>query len=184
MKHPSGQPNVHTELELSRRPDLWAAGNGGPSSRLGYALDQGMGNEVELRWRQGLHPVYAVSVATFVAVLLTIAFRKGQFQPVHRGTMFAAGLGLAYSLLVQLVNATRLVREGAVLRVTHGPLPWRGATRVPVDQIRTLRCDPSSRRLLLRTTLGEELVLGENLAPDTLGPLDLRLADLVRTARP
>lgn len=132
---------------------------------------------VELPWRRGLHPVYALSLLGFVAVLLSIASRDGQFQPVHRATMAAGACLFAYSLAAQLVNSTRLSIEQGTLRVEHGPLPWRGATVVPVSEIRSLRCEPHSRRLVLHTAVGEEFVLGENLPADALGAIDGAIRD-------
>ncbi|MBM4373567.1 MAG: hypothetical protein FJ095_00670 [Deltaproteobacteria bacterium] len=125
-----------------------------------------------LPWRQRLHPVYALSIMVFVAVLLTIASREGQFQPVHRATMLGGALLFAYSLVAQIVNVTRLSVEDGVLRVAHGPLPWRGTTALPLDEVRMLRCEPHSRRLVLKTRIGEEFVLGENLPEAQLEAID------------
>lgn len=128
--------------------------------------------ELALPWRHRIHPLYALSLLGFVTVLATIASRSGQFQPVHRATMGAAAVLLFYSLLVQVVNATRMTILGSSLRLAHGPLPWRGSAEVPLEAIRTLRCDPHSRRLILRTKLGEELVLAENLPASELVTID------------
>jgi hypothetical protein len=133
--------------------------------------------EIALPWRQRLHPVYAVSIVGFVAVLMTIASREGQFQPVHRAAMFSAALLFAYSLVVQIVNVTRVSVEEGVLRVVHGPLPWRGTTALPVEEVRSLRCEPHSRRLVLKTRIGEELVLGENLPEAQLADIDRDLRE-------
>jgi len=132
---------------------------------------------VALPWRHRLHPVYAFSIAVFVVVLLIIASREGQFQPVHRATMLAGALLFAYSLLAQVVNVTRLSVADGALCVAHGPLPWRGTTALPLDEVRSLRCEPHSRRLVLKTRLGEELVLGENLPEAQLEAIDRDVRD-------
>jgi hypothetical protein len=132
---------------------------------------------VLLPWRERLHPVYVVSVLGFVGVLGAIATREGLFQPIHRVVMGGTSVMLVYSLLAQLVNATRLTIEGGTLRITHGPLPWRGGMSVDVKQVRQLRCDPHSRRLVLKTSLGEELLLGENLPGARLGVIDAELRE-------
>ncbi|MBM4356511.1 MAG: hypothetical protein FJ096_00215 [Deltaproteobacteria bacterium] len=132
---------------------------------------------VHLSWRERLHPVYVLSVLGFVAVLGAIATREGQFQSVHRATMALASVGLVYSLVAQIFNATTLAIEEGALRILHGPLPWRAGMQVPLAQIRQLCCDPHSRRLVLRTALGEELVLGENLPRARLGAIDAELRD-------
>lgn len=134
---------------------------------------------VTLRWRERVHPVYAVSVLGFVGVLVSIASRKGQFQPIHRLTMGAVALLLVYSLVVQFLNATKLVLEAGFLRVTHGPLPWRGALRMAREDVRALRCDRNSRRLVLKTAVGEEFVLAENLPESRLGAVDEELRELL-----
>ncbi len=140
-------------------------------------------HEVELRWRHRVHPLYAISVIGFIVVLTLIGLKKGQFQPVHRATMLLAALGLAYGLLVQLVNQTRVVLFEQGLRIAHGPLPWRGGVAVPLDQIRSLGCDRHSRRLILRTVLGEDIVLAENLPAAGLLAIDARIRERLGVAQ-
>lgn len=134
-------------------------------------------NEVELRWRQRLHPTYAIAVSGFIGVLLWVVVGRGQFQPVHKATMASAAMLLGYSLLVQVVNATRLAVAKGTLVVQHGPLPWRGPMRVRLEQVRTLRCDPSSRRLVLSTALGEEHVLADDLPAAALAGIDRQIRE-------
>lgn len=135
--------------------------------------------DVVLPWRRGTHPLYVASVVTFLGVLLAIVFGRGQFQPIHKAAMLLAVAGLSYSLVVQFVNETRLSLVDGEVRVAHGPLPIRRGVVVPVNQIRTLRCDPNSRRLILRTVLGEELVLAENLVAADLTSIDGELRDKI-----
>ncbi len=132
---------------------------------------------VELPWRQRLSPVYAVAVAGFVAVLVSVVIGNGQFQAVHKAAMAAAALVLSYSLAAQALNATRLAVEGGTLTVVHGPLPWRGPMKVKVAEVRALRCDASSRRLVLRTALGEEHVLAEGLPEAGLAAIDRQIRE-------
>ena len=150
-------------------------------SRLRDSMDRSP--EVELAWRDRIHPLYAISVLGFVVVLSLIASREGQFQPVHRATMVLAVLGLVYGFVVQVVNRTRIQLLAETLRIAHGPLPWRGSVEVPVDQVRSLRCDPHSRRLILRTALGEDIVLAENLPAATLGAIDARIRECLGVGR-
>jgi hypothetical protein len=122
-------------------------------------------------------------VSAFSAVLAFIALRPGQFQPVHKSVMLVGAVLLAYSVVVQAVNVTRLVVAGGTLRVTHGPLPWRGGTRVELAAVRALACDRHSRRLVLRTALGEELVLAEDLPAADLAAVDAEIRARVLPAK-
>ena len=130
-----------------------------------------------LPWSRGTHPLYVASILTFVGVLVAIVCGKGQFQAIHKAAMVLTAIGLIYTVVVQFVNSTRLSREEGVVRVVHGPLPLRRGIVVPVEQIRSLRCDPNSRRLILRTVLGEEFVLAENLVAGELSSIDGELRE-------
>lgn len=50
----------------------------------------------------------------------------------------AMGVSLTYYTLAGLLNKTTLRIAKGVLSVRHGPLPWRGNRRLPVDRIRQL----------------------------------------------
>ncbi len=52
----------------------------------------------------------------------------------------AVGIGLTYWTIAGFVNRTDIVVNGRELQVSHKPMPWFGATRMPVDQVDQLYC--------------------------------------------
>ncbi len=118
---------------------------------------------VELPWRERARPLYVISVALFSVALLWIGFGSGKFEGVHRVLMCATAVGLGYSLVLIAINTTTLKVDGGTLLVEHGPLPWRAPLTVAVGEVAALRCEPASGRLVLRTRVGEEHLVAEDL---------------------
>ncbi len=97
--------------------------------------------ELELRWfrPQALFMMFfAVIWCGFLVVWYSIALQSPSpggialwFPLLH----VAVGVGLGYWSLAMLLNRTRIALGGGRLRVTHGPLPWRGGGEVPCAQI-------------------------------------------------
>lgn len=52
----------------------------------------------------------------------------------------AVGIGLTYWTIAGFVNRTDIAVDGRELQVSHTPMPWFGATRMPVDQVDQLYC--------------------------------------------
>jgi hypothetical protein len=134
-------------------------------------------SSVELPWRRRLRLVPSVAMLVFSATLIAIAVRPGQFQAVHKAAMLTGAFLLAYSVAVQALNATRMQVRGGRLLVAHGPLPWRGRLDVALAEVRALACDRHSRRLVLRTALGEELVIAEDLPAGELATIDAQIRE-------
>jgi hypothetical protein len=139
---------------------------------------------VVLPWRRAFRLAYGLAMIAFAAVLGYLAFRTGQFQTIHRTVMAGAAALLGYSVLVQLVNHTVMHVDGVTLLIEHGPLPWRGRLRIGVSEVRALRCDPHSRRLLLRTALGEEHIILADLRADDLSRIDEQIRACLRIGNP
>ncbi len=57
----------------------------------------------------------------------------------------AVGVGLTYSTLATLVNRTRIAVNGPLLTVDHGPIPWRGNWRIPVEDLEQIYCQELTR---------------------------------------
>lgn len=114
-------------------------------------------------WFGILFGFYGQAVRNDVGVLQLL------FPLLHVG----AGLYLAYLTLAQWVNSTTVSVEGRMLRITHGPLPWRGGGEWNWSAFEQLHC--RSRRvrvrhgeaehfeLLVRRKDGGELVLLKDL---------------------
>ncbi|MSP24228.1 MAG: hypothetical protein EXR75_03490 [Myxococcales bacterium] len=127
---------------------------------------------VKFPWRERARPLYVISVGVFIAALLWIGLGTGKFEGVHRAIMCIAAAVFAYSLMLVAFNTTRLEVEGGMLLITHGPLPWRGPLVVPVAEIARLRCEPHSGRLILRTRIGEEHVIADDLRQEQCARAD------------
>jgi hypothetical protein len=57
----------------------------------------------------------------------------------------AVGVGLAYSVLALLMNRSLVTVDRGTVTVSHGPLPWPGAT-VDADRIEQLYCSREERK--------------------------------------
>ena len=55
----------------------------------------------------------------------------------------AIGAGLSYFTLASLVNRTQVMAAARSLRISHGPLPWRGGVDVPSETVDQLYCKVS-----------------------------------------
>jgi hypothetical protein len=127
---------------------------------------------VEVPWRELSTLFSAVASVLFSLVLIYIAISNGQFRGIFRVVM-AAGAGLfLYSAATVALNKSRLELDDSDLRVTHGPLPWRSGQQIRRSQIARIRANPQSRRLELRTKIGEELILLTALSPAAVEQLN------------
>ena len=114
---------------------------------------------VTIRWRDLSGTWLVGCVVLFVVALGYLIGTPGIFQPVHKLLMVLASVALIYGCLVRLLNVTQIRRDGDVVVVTHGPLPWRGALQLPVAEVALFRCERAGSRLLLRTCHGEDILL-------------------------
>ena len=53
----------------------------------------------------------------------------------------AVGVGLTYSTVAGFVNTTTIEVGRGTLRVTHGPIPWKGNRELDASEIRQLYCE-------------------------------------------
>lgn len=125
-------------------------------------------------WRNaaswGVVPVFLMFCGLIVAL-----FRATHLMsPDHPARWFPAGFAVVggiflYGVSFRLFNRTRIRITPQVVRVDHGPLPWKSGVTLPVADLRTLRVMPvamsySSRKalhwhLLARRTDGRETPL-------------------------
>jgi hypothetical protein len=52
----------------------------------------------------------------------------------------AAGVGLTYLTLATLFNSTRISAESGLIRIRHGPVPWRGNLDLDASSLDQLYC--------------------------------------------
>lgn len=52
----------------------------------------------------------------------------------------AIGLGLAYFILATLFNSTRISAQSGLIRIRHGPVPWRGNLDLEASNLEQLFC--------------------------------------------
>lgn len=57
----------------------------------------------------------------------------------------AVGVGLTYLTIASFFNKTWFTVADGALSIRHGPVPWLGGRRLPVDAVRQLYCERSSR---------------------------------------
>jgi hypothetical protein len=92
--------------------------------------DAGGRFSVSWRWRSVATAflfVFALFWNGFLVVWFSTAFASGTTEMALFGSIHAlVGVGLAYSVLMQLFNSTRVTLEQGVFQVRHGPLPWLG----------------------------------------------------------
>ena len=73
------------------------------------------------------------------------------------------GLGVGYWALARLFNVTTVRLSPQHLEVSHGPLPWPGASVVPISKIRQLYVEESSVRVNHRATYNLVWLDGEGV---------------------
>jgi hypothetical protein len=90
-------------------------------------------------------------------------------------------LPLSYLIAAFVFNSTVLSREGDDLRIAHGPLPWRRRVVLPLSEVKRLRFERDSARLMLRTRQGEDVTLLDDMKREQADVLDRELRKLVDT---
>jgi hypothetical protein len=133
---------------------------------------------VDIRWLHGRKRALPIYAMAFMAVLLYLALGEGQFQGQHRAIMGAAAMLLGYFVLVHAVNGTRVAVRGGSLWVEHGPLPWRGRVWMPLSEVERLTVERTTARIRLRTRVGEDVVLLDDLAPAACDEIEKALEEL------
>lgn len=92
-------------------------------------------------WSAWVLLFFAVFWNGFMVVWNTIALSQGVwimsvFGLLHTGV----GLFLAYWVATRFLNRTTIEKDRGFLAVKHGPLPWPGNKKLPLDQIVQLYC--------------------------------------------
>lgn len=131
---------------------------------------------IEVPWRHLNMWSAAIASGLFSLVLAAVAATSGQFWGVYRVVIAGSALVLAYACATFVINRTRLALDGEALSLSHGPLPWRRPSHFSRAVIARLHINPYSRRLELRTKLGEEHVLLEALPTPVVVRIDAAFA--------
>jgi hypothetical protein len=134
---------------------------------------------VEIRWRGGRSMALPGYAAAFAVVLLVLSLQHGEFRSIHRSLMAFGVLPLSYLVAAFVFNSTVLSREGDDLRIAHGPLPWRRPVVLPLSEVKRLRFERDSARLMLRTRQGEDVTLLDDMKREQADVLDRELRKLV-----
>jgi hypothetical protein len=123
-----------------------AAPRTAPAWPAGFWVDE-RGDEVEIRWRwlKAKHVgmlFFCVAWDAFLFFWYSAAF--GGHGPwlmiVFPIAHVAVGVGLTYSTLAGFLNRTRVLAGRGVLRIRHGPLPWKGNRTLSSRDIDQLYC--------------------------------------------
>ena len=99
------------------------------------------------RWYYVALSLFCVSWDSFMLLWFMAAImngRPGAFMLLFATPHFAAGVGMTYWTLAGFRNSTRIVFDGVLLSVTHGPMRWVGNRQLLADDIEQLYCTPSS----------------------------------------
>ncbi len=104
--------------------------------------------------RRWFHPaglfllVFAIVWDSFLVFWYGIAFSTGGplIMVIFPLGHVAAGVGITYFSLATLLNRTTIHADAQAITVTHRPVPWRYAGRVPVDTLERIYVDESATR--------------------------------------
>lgn len=84
----------------------------------------------------------------------------------------AVGVGLTYYTLAGFLNSSQVVVDRENFSVSHGPLPWMGGLKVPVNQVEQLYCKEKPGRGDSSTTYQMSVILKDGRKKDLLSNLD------------
>jgi hypothetical protein len=91
------------------------------------------------RWNGVLLGLFAAFWNAFLAFFLFLAFGAGRGShgppPIFLSLHFAAGIFLAYSAVVALLNRTRITLDRDRLQIVRGPVPQRGNVHESTGEI-------------------------------------------------
>jgi hypothetical protein len=138
--------DLRTFLSSTDGPSHRLASDSGPAvTPPGYIVDDsGQGLRIIRRW---FHPVlylllfFCIAWDSFLVFWYSMAFRNNApwivivFPIAH----LAVGVGLTYYTIAGFFNRTTITIEGDEISVRHGPVPWMGNVRVPIDDLAQIR---------------------------------------------
>lgn len=112
------------------------------------------GDRLQITWRWlGVGSALAsaaVAIWNFYAVQMWSApndYVHGTPPIAFTLALSCVSVALSYMALATLINATRLAVDRSALRVSHGPLPWRGPPPIQVRELDQLFVKCSRRDL-------------------------------------
>lgn len=103
------------------------------------------GLEIRRRWFQPIHLFLAFFCIVWNAFLVSWYSMAAEMDAPWMFKVFpilhvAVGVGLTYATLAGFLNTTTIAVERRELRVSHAPLPWRGAVKLESSSIDQLFC--------------------------------------------
>jgi hypothetical protein len=113
--------------------------------------DSGMALTITRRWFSCAFiflAFFCVAWDSFLVFWYSMAFAMNApwifkvFPVIH----LAVGIGLTYFTLAGFLNRTTITVDGEALSIHHGPLPWWGNCRLPVDQLEQVYCQQQTNR--------------------------------------
>ena len=101
--------------------------------------------EISWRWFSWKYlplAFFCIAWDSFLCFWYSIAFSTGApwIMIVFPIAHLAIGVGLTYSTLAGFLNRSFVEIDRKYFSVSHGPLPWIGNIRVPVNQVEQLYC--------------------------------------------
>jgi predicted RNA-binding Zn-ribbon protein involved in translation (DUF1610 family) len=112
-----------------------------------------LGDELTIRWRWFSPAVFfllpfCIAWNAFLVGWYSLAFGNDMDMPGAMRLVFlifplahvAVGVGLAYAVLIMLLNSTTVNVQRGELLVRHGPIPSPGNATIPVDDIEQIYC--------------------------------------------
>lgn len=105
--------------------------------------DSGPGLTITRRWFSFLFiflAFFCIAWDSFLVFWYSMAFGMDApwIMKVFPVAHLAVGIGLTYFTLAGFLNRTTIRVDGEELIIRHGPLPWLGNCRIPVDQLEQL----------------------------------------------
>jgi hypothetical protein len=140
---------------------------------------QKYGDRLEISWRWfswKYLPLIFFCVAWdgFLCFWYSTAFSSGApwIMIVFPIAHLAVGVGLTYYTLAGFLNHSQVVVDRETFIVNHGPLPWLGNLRVPINQVEQIYCKEKPGKKNSSTTYQMSVVLKDGRKKDLLSNLD------------
>jgi hypothetical protein len=154
----AGIPDDALRCEFCNRPVEQPSSQRGavPRPQKYHVEDESAGLRIWWRW---FHPIvfillpFAIAWNAFLFGWYGMAASDMGGAPMFMRVIFlvfpighvAVGVGLAYAVLAMLLNRSDVLVERGVLSVTHGPLPWPGAT-LNSDDVEQIFCTQNKNK--------------------------------------
>ena len=130
------------------------------------------GDRLSIRWRWRTWAVLILAPFTlfwnvFILFWMAMAASAEPSFTLFGVPFVVVGIGMIYLTAAMIVNATTLSVRDGVLRIIHGPLPWRSPAPIVTEDIRQLYVKETVHHSKNNTNVNYELRLLKTSGEDT-----------------